>query len=351
MKTAKLEHGYVYKGFASSLHCIQGGLDEWAQFPGGMAAKRAGFNNEKMLANRLLQCYRIKSMNTFIEQLLNGIAVGAIYALITLGLALVYGVLRVLHVAHAAVYTAGAYIGLFAYKATGSILVATVAAMALCGVLGVLMERAVYSPLLKYPPYVPLISSIAMFLGFQELFRIAAGPYIIAFNARLPLGDLFIGQVRISAPILIIYVTSALTLAALWLLLYRTEIGLAIRATSQDRSIASTMGMHARNLVSLTFFIGSAVAAIAGILVGIHYNQVYPTMGTVPAYKSLALIVVGGLGSLPGAVFASLLLGVLETLLIGYANVPLPRDSLAFIAMIAVLLWRPQGLFGRKGGR
>jgi branched-chain amino acid transport system permease protein len=110
--------------------------------------------------------------------------------------------------------------------------------------------------------------------------------------------------------------------------------------------ISGTMGINSHFIVSITFVIGSAIAAVAGILVGIYYNQVYPTMGTVPAYKTLALIVVGGLGSVPGAVIASLLLGIAETLLIGYANIPLPRDALAFIAMIGVLMWRSEGLLG-----
>jgi branched-chain amino acid transport system permease protein len=121
-----------------------------------------------------------------------------------------------------------------------------------------------------------------------------------------------------------------------------------MRAASQDIAIADAMGINSHLIVSITFVIGSAVAALAGILVGIHYNQVYPTMGAIPAYKTLALIVVGGLGSVPGAVAAAMLLGMAETLLIGFANIPLPRDALAFIAMIIVLMWRPQGLLGSR---
>lgn len=108
------------------------------------------------------------------------------------------------------------------------------------------------------------------------------------------------------------------------------------------------MGVNTKRIISITFAMGSAVAAVAGVLVGIYYNQVYPTMGAVPAYKTLAIIVVGGLGSIPGAVLAAILLGLAEALLIGYAAVPLPRDALAFIAMIIVFMIRPQGLLGRK---
>jgi len=155
-----------------------------------------------------------------------------------------------------------------------------------------------------------------------------------------------VGGTQISSGLLAIYVITAAVLIVLWYITTRTELGLAMRAASQDALIAGAMGINSHAIITITFVIGSAIAAIAGILVGIYYNQVYPTMGTVPAYKTLALIVVGGLGSVPGAVIASLTLGMAETLLIGYANIPLPRDALAFIAMIGVLMWRSEGLLG-----
>ncbi len=287
-------------------------------------------------------------MHLFIEQLLNGIAMGSIYALVTLGLALVYGILRILHVAHAAIYTVGAYVGLAVFKFTGSLWLGFGGAMVFCSVLGVAIERLVYYPLLKYPPYVPLIGSIAVMLGIEELCRLVAGPYILTFPARLPFAAVHLGSVTISSTLMAVYAITALVLAVLWYITSRTEMGLAMRATSQDMAIADAMGINSHQVVSATFVLGSSIAAVAGVLVGIYYNQVYPTMGAVPAYKTLALIVVGGMGSVPGAVIASLLLGVAETLLIGYAQIPLPRDALAFIAMIAVLMWRSEGLLGSK---
>ncbi|GAB6280185.1 MAG: branched-chain amino acid ABC transporter permease [Thermovirga sp.] len=287
-------------------------------------------------------------MELFLEQLLNGIAIGFIYALISSGLALVYGILRILHVAHAAVYTLGAYVGLGMYFLTGSLFIAIPVSMAACSLVGVAIEKFVYSPLLKYPPYVPLIGSIALLIGIEEVLRLAAGPYIHAFPADIPLPPLHLGPITLSPILVTVYLVTIAVLAGLWFLSTKTELGLAMRAASQDLQIADSLGINTSRIISITFAIGSSTAAIAGILVGIYFNQVYPTMGAVPAYKTLALIVVGGLGSVPGAVLASVLLGISETLLIGYAHIPLPRDALAFIAMIAVLMWRPQGLLGRR---
>lgn len=287
-------------------------------------------------------------MHLFIEQLLNGIGMGAIYALMTLGLALVYGIMRILHVAHAAVFTIGAYLGLFLFQATGSLLVAFIGSMIGCSLAGVAIERFLYFPLLKYPPYVPLIGSIAFMLAIQEAARIVAGANILTFPAKLPFPEVYLGDIHISSALIAIFSLTAAVLLTLWYISTRTELGLAMRAASQDMAISGAMGINSHMIVTITFIIGSSVAAIAGVLVGIYYNQVYPTMGAVPAYKTLALIVVGGLGSVEGAVVASLLLGVVETVLIGYANIPLPRDALAFIAMIAVLMWRSEGLMGSK---
>jgi len=283
-------------------------------------------------------------MQLFIEQVFNGLAMGSIYMIISLGLALVYGIMRILHIAHAGVYTLGAYASLFIFHWTSSIVLSILGSMAFCAVIGVLIERTVYFPLLKYPPYVPMIASIAILLSVQEICRLAAGPNILAFNAKLPFPELTIAGVHLSSNIIAVYCVTAVLLLLLWLITTKTELGLAMRAVSQDLSIAGAQGIDSHRIVSVVFIIGSAIAAVGGMLVGIYYNQVYPTMGAVPAYKSLAIIVVGGMGSIPGVVIASLLLGLAETLLIGYANVPLPRDALAFIAMIAMLMWRSEGI-------
>lgn len=287
-------------------------------------------------------------MQLFLEHLINGLAVGFIYALTALGLAMVYGILGILHVAHAGVYAIGAYVGLYTYRATGSLVVAVAAAIVVCAIVGIGIEKFIYYPLLKYPPYVPLIASIAIFLSIEEICRLLAGPYIQGFPGQLNLSSVTVGSLTISGMQILVLVVSFSILLLLWFISNKTELGLAMQATSQDMAMASAMGVDTKRIISITFAIGSAVAAVAGILVGAYYNQVYPTMGDVPAYKTLAIIVVGGLGSVPGAALAAILIGLAEALLIGYAAIPLPRDALAFIAMIIVFMVRPQGLLGRK---
>jgi branched-chain amino acid transport system permease protein len=281
------------------------------------------------------------------QQIANGIAIGAVYALTTLGLTMVYGVLRVLHVAHAGVYTLGAYIGVWAFRASGNFWVSLIAAMAACAVAGVLIERFLYTPLLALPRIIPLIGSIGLFIALEEAYRIVAGPYALSFNYELSFGGLQLGPVQLSAPQTLILLVTLVLLGLLWLLLTRSTVGLAMRATAMDAETTSSCGVDTRAIVTLNFLIGSAMAGAAGVLIGVYDNQVWPTMGSVPAYKCLAIVVLGGLGNIPGTVLAAFLIGLAETMLIGVAAIPFPRDALSFVAMILVLMFRPQGLLGR----
>ena len=178
-------------------------------------------------------------MELFIEQFLNGLGAGAMYALITLGLALIYGVMKILHVAHASVYTAGAYMGLYIFLSTGSVLIAVIVSMAFCSVLGVLIERYIYYPLLKYPPYVPLISSIALLIAIEEFCRLVAGPEVRTFPAALPFPSAVVCGVTISSTLMAVYCLTVIILIALWLLMTKTELGLAMRAVAQDMETAA----------------------------------------------------------------------------------------------------------------
>ncbi len=280
------------------------------------------------------------------QQLANGIAIGSVYALMTLGLTMVYGVLRILHVAHAGIYALGAYVGLYTFHLLGSFWASLAAAMLACAAAGLLVERLLYAPLLHLPRIVPLIASIGLFIAMEEGFRIVAGPQTEAYNAPVGLRSLGLGPFRLTdAQVLIVLVTGAI-LTLLWAILTRTRIGLAMRATAQDAEVSSAFGANVQAVVAANFLLGSAMAGAAGVLIGVYDNQVWPTMGSLPAYKSLAIVVLGGLGSIPGTVLASLVVGLGETLLIGLLAIPFPRDALAFVAMILVLMFRPQGLLG-----
>jgi len=281
------------------------------------------------------------------QQIANGIATGSVYALTTLGLTMVYGVLRVLHVAHAGVYALGAYAGVWAYRASGSFWVSLVVAMAVCALAGALIERFLYTPLLHLPRIVPLIASIGLFIAMEEAFRIVAGPYALAFDAEIRFPSLALGSLRLTGPQSLIFTVTIALLVLLWLLLSRSTVGLTMRAAAMDADTTSTFGVNTRLVVTLNFLIGSALAGAAGVLIGVYDNQVYPTMGSVPAYKCLAIVVLGGLGNIPGSVLASFLIGLAETLLIGVLAIPFPRDALAFVAMILVLMFRPYGLLGK----
>jgi branched-chain amino acid transport system permease protein len=281
------------------------------------------------------------------QQIANGVATGAVYALTTLGLTMVYGVLRVLHVAHAGVYALGAYVGLWSFRLTGSFWLSLGAAMATCALAGLLIERLLYAPLLHLPRIIPLIASIGLFIAMEEAFRIVAGPYALAYNAEIRLGNLALGPLHLTAPQTVILLVTLALLGLLWLLLSRSKVGLAMRATAMDAETTSSFGVNTRAVVTLNFLIGSALAGAAGVLIGVYDNQVWPTMGSVPAYKCLAIVVLGGLGNIPGTVLASFLIGLAETLLIGVVAIPFPRDALAFVAMILVLMFRPYGLLGK----
>lgn len=281
------------------------------------------------------------------QQLVNGLTVGALYALMALGLTLVYGVLRVLHIAHAAVFTLGAYAGLGAFAATRSVLGAVLAAMLAATGAGLATARWVYYPLLAKPPVATLIASIGLFIALEEVYRLVAGPQPYAFDAPVTLPALTVGGLTVTGPQTLVALVTATLLAGLWFLLARTDVGLALRATSQDREMAAALGVPVPQVVLVAFALGSALAGAAGTLVGMYYNAVAPTMGGIVAYKGLAIIVLGGLGSVPGTVLGGLLVGVVETLLIAFAGFALPRDAWAFLAMIAVFLARPQGLLGR----
>jgi branched-chain amino acid transport system permease protein len=279
----------------------------------------------------------------------NGLVFGCMYALMAVGLTLVYGLLRILHIAHAAVYAFGAYVAVIVANATGSIALGLLAAVVAASLLGMAIYRLLYQPLLDYPPYVAMIASIGLLVFMEDGFRIAFGEQGLTF-ARNPyptqlheFAGLTVNTVQIA-----IIVAATVCLILLGLFTTRTRIGIGWRATVSDPRIAESFGVDAIKVRYLNFAIGSALAALGGALIGLLNNFVEPTMGFVVSYKALAIIVLGGLGNLRGTLIASLVLGLVEsygTIFVGHV---LDRDAIAFLVLIAVLLVRPQGIGGVK---
>jgi len=281
-----------------------------------------------------------------VDILIQGLIQGSIYALIALGLTLVYGLLRILHVAHASLFTLGGYLGVLVTNATGSLFLALVLAMLVVGFVGMASYRIIYRPLLSRPPLIALIASIGVFIASEEVFRLIFGPFSISYQTT-PLQsqiDILPGIMLSEARIMVVVLAFVLLLGVNWLS-RRTRLGIAARASVIDPGMAMSSGVNVETIRYAIFFIGSAFAAAAGVMVSLLNNLVEPTMGAVPSYKALAIIVLGGLGSVRGALIASLLLGVIETFGTIYLDDILDRDSIAFAFLILVLMIRPKGIF------
>lgn len=285
----------------------------------------------------------------YVDLAFNGLVFGCMYALMAVGLTLVYGLLRILHIAHAAVYAFGAYVAVIVANATGAIALGVIAAMGAAAVLGIGIYRFLYAPLLAYPPYVPMIASIGLLVFMEDGFRIAFGEQGLTF-ARNPYPTQLHEFLGLTVNTVQIAIVVAATVCLLLLASFtaRTRIGIGWRATVSDPRIAESFGVDAIKVRYLNFAIGSALAGLAGALIGVLNNFVEPTMGFVVSYKALAIIVVGGLGSLRGMLIASLALGLVESYGTIFVGRFLDRDAIAFLFLIAVLIARPRGLGGMK---
>lgn len=278
-----------------------------------------------------------------------GLVWGCTYALMALGLTLVYGLLRILHVAQATVFTLGAYVGLLVANNTGSLWLAFPLAAAAAGVAGPLIYRLVYQPILDRPPFVALVASIGVLIAMEDGFRLAFGPYGLSFSqnpwftSTYSVGGLMLNQVQLWMVGAAIVLLSGFAFFAV-----KTRSGVAWRATVSDPQMAQSFGVSVRGVRYTSFFIASVLAGIAGVLVGLLNNLVEPGMGSVISYKGLAIIVLGGLGNVTGTLVASLILGVVESFGTVFLDKLLDRDAIAFLFLIAVLMVRPHGLLGAK---
>lgn len=284
----------------------------------------------------------------YLELLIQGLIYGCMYAIIAVGLTLVYGLLRILHVAHAGLFTLGAYLGLVLTNATGSLILAMPLSAALVGFLGMVIYRLCYQPILDKPPYVALIASIGLFIAMEELYRLIFGPYGLTYTAAPLQGLMSFGGITLRTVDLVIVIGSVAMLGVLSWLSQKTRLGVAWRATVDDPQMAKSFGVSVLKVRYLNFFIGSALAAVAGVFISLLSNLVEPTMGGVPSYKALAIIVLGGLGNVAGTLIASIVLGVLEAYGTIFVGDYLDRDAIAFAFLIVVLMIRPQGLIARK---
>lgn len=285
----------------------------------------------------------------FLQQLLNGITLGSTYALIALGYTMVYGIIQLINFAHGEIYMLGAFAGLLLVTVAGvNIGVALLGAMILCMLVGVLVERTAYRPLRgKSSRLSPLISALGVSIFLSNLMVLLAGVNTRRYPPEFTMGSFQAGGIQISSMQMIILLVSALFMIGLQYLTHKTNVGKAMRACSQDLEAASLMGINVNRIISFTFAIGSALAAAGGVMVGLYYNAVWPYMGTMAGLKAFAAAVLGGIGSIPGAMLGGITLGVLEIMGVAYISSSF-KDAIAFGMLILVLILRPQGIMGHK---
>jgi branched-chain amino acid transport system permease protein len=297
-------------------------------------------------------------METFLQNLLNGIAVGAIYALIALGYTMVYGILKLINFAHGDVFMIGAFTGYYAGNAlqkqagpshSGSLIYASLImllAMLVCGLLGYLNERIAYRPLRNAPRIASLITAIGVSFLLEYGGQFVFGPDPKFFPTLVPKQLIKIGLVTTTNYQLIVLGVAIVFMALLQYIVYGTKFGRAMRAVSFNFETASLMGIPTDRVISTTFIIGSTLAAVAGILYGLSYPKIDPLMGIMPGLKAFVAAVLGGIGNVPGAVVGGLVIGIVESF-VGGSQFSSYRDAIAFVILIVILLFRPSGLFGK----
>ena len=286
----------------------------------------------------------------FLSYLINGISLGSVYAIIALGYTMVYGIAKMLNFAHGDVIMVGAYISFCVTQYLGMpAIVSIVAAMFVCTVLGMLIERMAYKPLREAPKLAVLITAIGVSYLLQNSAQLIWGSNPKSFNSLVNIGSirLFDGALLISDEAIVTVLCCIIIMVALTLFTSRTKMGKAMRAVSEDKGAAQLMGVDVNQTISVTFAIGSALAAIAGVLLCSAYPVLQPTTGSMPGIKAFTAAVFGGIGSIPGALLGGVLLGIIEILGKAYVSTEL-GDALVFGVLIIVLLVKPTGLLGKK---
>lgn len=281
-----------------------------------------------------------------LQQLVNGLQLGSIYALIALGYTMVYGIVRLINFAHGDIYMVGAYIGFFAAGFFGkSFPLALVTAMLGCAALGLTVERLAYRPLRQAPRLATLTTALGVSIFLENFIRKFVGPNFLPYPRILKVGQVSVLGLQLSGVTVMVVAVAVGLLILLQFIVLKTKIGKAMRAVSYDMDAAKLMGIDVDRVIAATFFIGSSLAAAAGVLVGVAYPRIDPYMGVLPGLKAFVAAVLGGIGNIPGAVLGGLVMGIAETLVTGFIRSTL-RDAIAFAILIVVLLVRPSGILG-----
>ena len=296
-------------------------------------------------------------MTEFLQQLVNGLILGSVYALIALGYTMVYGILRLINFAHGDIYMLGAFCGFYLARLigaggrdtnAGTAAVVLVASMVICGAVGYVIERFAYRPVRRSSRLAALITAIGVSLLLENggVLLFGADPKFfpqIVTSKNIPLG---MGVTISNQQIIVLVVAVALMLALRGIVLH-TRVGKAMRAVSHSHTAAALMGISVDRIISFTFVLGSMLAAAAGVLVALQNPKIEPYMGIMPGLKAFVAAVLGGIGNIPGAVLGGLVMGFAEVFVVGYLS-PSYRDAIAFVLLIVILLVRPAGLLGRN---
>jgi len=284
----------------------------------------------------------------FIEQLINGLRTGSIYALIAIGYTMVYGIAKMINFAHGDIIMVGAYALYFSISVLGlPVPVALLLTVIVCSVLGVLIEKIAYKPLRKAQPLAVLITAIGMSFFLQSSSLLIFGSTPIPFQSVIPNENIKVGPVIISSITLVTLVVTAVAMILLTLFINKTKLGSAMRAVSEDKGAAELMGINVNSTISMTFAIGSALAAVAGILYISQYQSMKPTLGALPGIKAFVAGGLWGIGRITGGMLGGILLGLIESVSKAYISTEL-ADAIVFGVLIVVLLFRPSGLLGKK---
>jgi branched-chain amino acid transport system permease protein len=295
-------------------------------------------------------------MSELLQQIINGLSLGSIYALIAIGYTMIYGILRFINFAHGDVFMVGAFIGFYIAPRVKSLLgdsliVATpivfIIAMAGCSLLGVTIEKLAYRPLRSRPKLTVLITAIGVSLFLEFGGQLVFGPDPKLFPTLIPSGTVVNTQnLVIGTNSIAVIVTAFALMVLLRFIVYNTKIGTAMRAVSYNHRAASLMGINIDTIISFTFILGSSLAAAAAILFASVYPSINPLMGIFPGLKAFVAAVLGGIGNLAGAALGGLIIGITETFVVGYIS-PTFRDAIAFSILILILLFKPSGILGK----